>query len=58
MDVVGPRKAADTFVAPNAKVIGHVTLGQAASVWYGAVLRGEAGRRRRGGAARAQQQQQ
>ncbi|MGB3612419.1 MAG: gamma carbonic anhydrase family protein [Elainellaceae cyanobacterium] len=29
------------FVAPNATVIGDVTLGAGASVWYGAVLRGD-----------------
>ena len=29
------------FVAPNATVIGDVTLGVGSSVWYGAVLRGD-----------------
>ncbi|MFF0200125.1 gamma carbonic anhydrase family protein [Streptomyces sp. NPDC005017] len=29
------------FVAPTASVIGDVTLGAGASVWYGAVLRGD-----------------
>ncbi|MEY4939417.1 MAG: 2,3,4,5-tetrahydropyridine-2,6-dicarboxylate N-acetyltransferase [Verrucomicrobiota bacterium] len=29
------------FVAPNATVIGDVTLGNLSSVWYGAVLRGD-----------------
>ena len=29
------------FVAPNATVIGAVTLGAQASVWYGCVLRGD-----------------
>ncbi len=29
------------FVAPNATVIGRVSLGAGASVWYGAVLRGD-----------------
>lgn len=29
------------FIAPNATVIGDVTLGKNASVWYGAVLRGD-----------------
>ncbi|CAN5898297.1 gamma carbonic anhydrase family protein [soil metagenome] len=29
------------FVAPGAYIIGSVTLGEAASVWYGAVLRGD-----------------
>merc|ERR1712063_187177 len=31
----------DVFVAPNASVIGKVTLGEGASVWYGSVLRGD-----------------
>ncbi|MGW2250546.1 gamma carbonic anhydrase family protein [Kitasatospora sp. NPDC001660] len=30
------------FVAPNAVVVGDVTLGAGASIWYGAVLRGDA----------------
>lgn len=29
------------FVAPNASVIGDVTLGQNSSVWYGATIRGD-----------------
>lgn len=33
--------AAAAFVAPNATVIGDVTLEAGASVWYGAVLRGD-----------------
>lgn len=31
------------FIAPNATVVGDVTLGKNASVWYGAVLRGDSG---------------
>lgn len=31
----------DAYVAPGAWVMGDVTLGQRASVWYGAVLRGD-----------------
>ena len=31
------------FIAPSASVIGDVKLGKNASVWYGAVIRGEAG---------------
>lgn len=31
------------FVAPNATVVGDVTLMEDASVWYGAVLRGDSG---------------
>lgn len=29
------------FVAPNATIVGHVTIAQGASIWYGAVLRGD-----------------
>lgn len=36
-----PRTADAAFVAPNATVLGDVTLGQASSVWYGCVLRGD-----------------
>ena len=32
-----------TFIAPNATVVGDVTLGENVSVWYGAVLRGDSG---------------
>jgi carbonic anhydrase/acetyltransferase-like protein (isoleucine patch superfamily) len=38
---VRPTLAADVFLAPNATVIGDVHLGDAASVWFGAVLRGD-----------------
>lgn len=33
----------DFFVAPNATVVGDVQLGKNASVWYGAVVRGDMG---------------
>ncbi|MBI2516852.1 MAG: gamma carbonic anhydrase family protein [Opitutae bacterium] len=36
-----PRTADATFVAPNATVLGDVTLGPRSSVWYGCVLRGD-----------------
>ena len=36
-----PTVAADAWVAPGAHVIGLVTLGAGASVWFGAVLRGD-----------------
>jgi carbonic anhydrase/acetyltransferase-like protein (isoleucine patch superfamily) len=36
-----PRISPDAFVAPNATLIGGVTLGAGASVWYGAVLRAD-----------------
>lgn len=38
-----PRIGADVFLAPNATVIGDVELGDEASVWFGAVLRGDIG---------------
>jgi len=33
----------DAFVADTARVVGRVTLGTGASVWYGSVLRGDDG---------------
>jgi len=36
-----PATARAAFVAPNATVIGDVTLGPDSSVWYGCVLRGD-----------------
>lgn len=33
----------DAFVAPNATIIGDVELGARASVWFGSVVRGDAG---------------
>lgn len=36
-----PKVSEDVFVAPTASVIGDVTLQEGASVWYGAVLRGD-----------------
>ena len=38
---VSPTVAKDAFVAPGAMVIGDVTIGPGASVWYCAVLRGD-----------------
>jgi carbonic anhydrase/acetyltransferase-like protein (isoleucine patch superfamily) len=40
-DGVGPSVAASAWVAPNATLVGSVTLGERASVFYGAVLRGD-----------------
>ena len=37
-----PQLHAESWVAPNATVIGDVRLGALASVWYGAILRAEA----------------
>jgi carbonic anhydrase/acetyltransferase-like protein (isoleucine patch superfamily) len=36
-----PKVDAEAFVAPTSSVIGDVTLHAGASVWYGAVLRGD-----------------
>ena len=36
-----PVLAGDTFIAPDAHVIGKVTLGASVGVWFGAVLRGD-----------------
>lgn len=36
-----PRIAAGAFVAPTASVIGDVTVGEQASIWFGTVLRGD-----------------
>lgn len=36
-----PTVSNDTFVAPNASVIGDVTIGDRSTVWYGAVIRGD-----------------
>lgn len=38
-----PQVHAEAFTAPTSVVIGEVTLGAGASVWYGAVLRADAG---------------
>jgi carbonic anhydrase/acetyltransferase-like protein (isoleucine patch superfamily) len=38
---VTPRIAADAFLAPTAVVIGNVTIESEASIWFGAVLRGD-----------------
>jgi carbonic anhydrase/acetyltransferase-like protein (isoleucine patch superfamily) len=36
-----PELAASAYVAPNASVIGKVVLGERATVWFGATLRGD-----------------
>lgn len=36
-----PLLGPDVFIAPNAHVIGRVTLGARSSVWFGAVVRGD-----------------
>jgi carbonic anhydrase/acetyltransferase-like protein (isoleucine patch superfamily) len=41
LDQVEPRIAASAWVADSAQVIGNVELGEDASVWFGAILRGD-----------------
>lgn len=41
LDGVAPRLADGAWVADSAQVIGGVVLGENASVWFGAVLRGD-----------------
>lgn len=41
---VRPRIAPDVFIAENATIVGDVEIGPGASIWYGAVLRGDCGR--------------
>ena len=36
-----PRLAGDVFLAPDAAVIGRVTIGAGSSVWFGAVIRAD-----------------
>lgn len=36
-----PRLAQDVFLAPSAVVVGDVDVGEGASIWFGAVLRGD-----------------
>ncbi len=41
LDGVAPQLGNDVWVADSAQVIGNVVLGDNASVWFGAVLRGD-----------------
>ncbi len=41
LDGVSPELAKRCWIAPSASVIGQVRLGEEASVWFGAVLRGD-----------------
>ncbi|MBC7676795.1 MAG: gamma carbonic anhydrase family protein [Rhodoferax sp.] len=41
LDGISPEIHPDTWRAPDANIIGKVTLGQGASVWFGATLRGD-----------------
>lgn len=43
-DGITPRIGSDVFLAPTAVVIGDVEIGDNASIWFGAVLRGDFGR--------------
>ena len=38
---IGPRIHPTAWIAPTATVIGNVTIGEEASVWFGAVIRGD-----------------
>ena len=38
---LAPRLAADVWIAPGAQVIGNVIMGEGASVWFGAMVRGD-----------------
>jgi carbonic anhydrase/acetyltransferase-like protein (isoleucine patch superfamily) len=40
---IRPTVASDAFVAPTATIVGDVTIEAGASVWYGAVIRGDDG---------------
>ena len=41
LDGIAPDLHPDTWVAPDANLIGKVTLAEGASVWFGATLRGD-----------------
>ncbi|MCD6664480.1 MAG: gamma carbonic anhydrase family protein [Hydrogenophaga sp.] len=41
LDGVAPRMADSAWVADNAQVMGDVALGEGASVWFGATVRGD-----------------
>ena len=41
LDGITPDLHPDTWVAPDANLIGRVTLAEGASVWFGATLRGD-----------------
>ena len=42
LDGLAPRIAPDAWIAPDAQVMGRVVLEASSSVWFGAVLRGDA----------------
>ncbi len=41
---IRPQIADDVYVAPNATIIGNVCIESGASIWFGAVIRGDIGR--------------
>ena len=41
LDGIAPQIVADAWVAPDAQLMGRVVLEEGASVWWGAVLRGD-----------------
>ena len=41
LDGIAPQIHADSWVAPNATLIGRVAIEEGASVWFGAILRGD-----------------
>jgi gamma-carbonic anhydrase len=51
---VYPRIAQDAFIAPSAVIAGDVTIGPGASVWFGAVIRGDVARIRIGAGSNVQ----
>jgi carbonic anhydrase/acetyltransferase-like protein (isoleucine patch superfamily) len=44
LDGVSPSIGADVFLAPTAVLVGNVHVGDRASIWFGAVLRGDSAR--------------
>ena len=36
-----PRVAATAFIAPNATIVGDVSIGEGSSIWFGSVVRGD-----------------
>ncbi|MEZ5656641.1 MAG: gamma carbonic anhydrase family protein [Sphingobium sp.] len=45
---VGPQIASSAFVAPGCRILGDVSLGEDASIWYNSVIRGDMSRIRIG----------
>ena len=41
LDGIAPDIAADAWIAPDAQIIGRVVIEPGASIWWGAVLRGD-----------------